>query len=137
MTSVFSLREPRVNSALEEFIEHFGESVGLAEWQKASPVHAPSSHQMERRSAPCRDIESVMADEEESDDKTFLDIKRALMTLLDECDVVGAPRRRRITNTKLLRRALMWSRFVKKGLLFLRNGHTGRLGSGRCFRIAA
>ena len=28
---------------LEEFIEHFGESVGLAEWQKASPVHAPSS----------------------------------------------------------------------------------------------
>ena len=37
---------------LEEFIEHFGKSVGFAEWQKASLVHAPSSHQMERRSAP-------------------------------------------------------------------------------------
>ena len=79
----------------------------------------------------------MMEDEDESDDKTFLDIKRALMTLLDECDVAGAPRRRRITNTKLLRRALMWSRFVKKCLIFLRNGHTGRLGSGRCFGIAA
>ena len=48
---------------LEEFIKHFGESVGLAEWQKASPMHTPSSHQTERRSAPGRDFEGVMEEE--------------------------------------------------------------------------
>ena len=121
----------------DEFVEFFGDkSSGLREWEKAAPVHGSLFHQMERRSAPRLDTRSVVADKNESND-TFLDIKRALIRLLDEGEAADIPWRRRVLNAKLPRSALIWSRFVNKCLLFLRNDRTGRLCSDRNFAIGA
>ena len=111
---------------LQEFIEFFRDrSTASSEWEKAVPVAL--FHQRQRQ-APWLGSRRVAADKSE---------KKAFMGLVDEDGVAVAPRRRRVTNAKLLRRALMWSRFVKKCLLFLRNDPTGRLCSGRYFAIGA
>ena len=113
---------------LEEFIEFFGDrSTAMSEWERAVPVAL--WHQRQRQ-ATWLGSRRVSTDKSESNDETFLHIKRALMTLIDEGVVAAAPRRRKVTNAKLLRRALMWSRFVKKCLLFLRNDSTGHFALG-------
>ena len=120
---------------LEEFIEFFRDrSAGMREWERAVPVAL--WHQRQRQ-PPRLGSRSVAPDKSQSNDETFLQdhIKRALMDLIDEGAVAAVPRRRRVTNAKLLRRALMWTRLVKKCLLFLRNHPTGRLCSGRSTAI--
>ena len=120
---------------LEEFIEFFRDrSTGMREWEKAVPVAL--WHQRQRQ-PPRLGSRSVAPDKSQSNDETFLHIKKALMALIDEGEVAVAPRRRRGVNAKLLRCALMWRRFVKKCLLFLRNHPTGRLCSGRYTAIGA
>ena len=70
-------------------------------------------------------------------DETFINIKRALIRLLDEGEAANVPWRRRVCNAKLTRTALLWGRFVRKLLLFLRNDSAGRLCLGRSSASAA
>ena len=88
-------------------------------------------HQM----APRLDTSSSVPVEE---DETFLNIKRAILALLDDGDVAKAPStRRKVFNTKLTRTALLWGRFVKKVWLFMRNDSTGRFCSCKISAIDA
>ena len=113
---------------LEELVGFFGDRfTGMSEWDKAVPVAL--WHQRQRQ-APRLGSRRVAADKNDNNDETFFHITRALMTLIDEGEVAVAPRRRKVTNAKLLRCALMWTRFVKKCLLFLRNDPTGHFALG-------
>jgi hypothetical protein len=97
--------------SLAEFIEYFGDrATGMREWRRATPVHGP-----------------FFPDSSDN----FINIKKALIRLLDEGEAVNVPWRRRVCNAKLPRTALLWGRFVRKLRLFLRNDSTGRLCSGR------
>ena len=120
---------------LDEFIEFFCDRfAGMREWEKAVPVSLV--HQKQQQ-APWLGSRSAVAGKDGSNDDTFLHIKNALMTLLDEGEMVVVPRRHKVPKAKLRRSALIWSRLVKKMLLFLRNDPTGRLCFGRYVAIGA
>jgi hypothetical protein len=122
---------------LDEFIEYFKDrSIGTREFEKAATVHESLCHQMDQRSRP--GARALEEDQEESNDKTFLAIKNALIRLLDEGEAPAVPLRRRgfkQKNDKLPRRALVWARFLKKMLLLMYNDHNERFRSGRISAI--
>jgi hypothetical protein len=125
---------------LEEFIEYFKDrSIGTREFERAAPVHESLCRQMDQRSGPPPGANALEEeDQEESNDKTFLAIKNALIRLLDEGEAPAVPLRRRgfkQKNDKLPRRALVWARFLKKMLLLMYNDRTGRFCSGRISAI--
>lgn len=124
---------------LDEFIKFFGDrSIGTREWEKAAPVHGSLCHQMEQRPAPRLDMRVLEEDQDESSE-TFLDIKNALIRLLDEGEAAVPWRRRgfKQKNAKLPRCALVWTRLVKKLLLLICNDRTGRFCFGRISAIGA
>ena len=111
--------------SLDEFMESFGKPVGLQEWQKAAPARAHPCHQMERRSPPLQDVGALEAETDQSE--TFIDIKNALIRLIDdEEETVPTPFKLKVRNEKLTRAALRWGRCTRKMLLFIRNDTTGR-----------
>ena len=72
------------------------------------------------------------------EDETFLNIKRAFLSLLDDGEVAKAPStKHKVYNTKLPRTALLWGRFVKKVWLFMRNDSSGRFCSCKISAIDA
>lgn len=88
---------------------------------------APPPHETER----C--LPSHVRSAEVDKDETYTDIENNLIRLLDEEDgAVVVPRRFKVRNQKLPRRALVWNRFVFKLLLLflLRNDHIGHFCSG-------
>ena len=119
--------------SLDEFMECFGKPVGLQEWQKAVPAPARPCHQMELRSPPLRDLKTL---EEVDQSETFMDIKNALIRLIDEEETVSTPFKLKVRNEKLTCAALRWSRCTSKMILFLRNDTAGRFRPGRVAAIS-
>ena len=120
----------------DEFLEHFGKAIGLREWEKAVPAHAPSFHQMMGR-RPLPKPRSSEVDKDVSD--TFKDIKRALMRLLDkDDDKDDVPWRRfQVRKAKLTWTALVRNRMCRTLLLLLTNDRAERLSFGRMSDIGA
>ena len=103
--------------SLDEFMEYFGKAAGLEQWRKAVPVG-----EIERPSQPPT-VKTPEVDKDDSD--IFTRITKALMTPLDGDDD-SQLFRRRVRNAKLSRSAVIWTRLVKKTLLLMRYGRTGR-----------
>ena len=125
--------------SLDEFVEFFGRAVGLREWERAAPVHAPLAPTLLRRSAAELASRGIVdSDNEESNDTFFLDMRKALLRLIDEAEKDDVPWRRfRVRSAKLTRTALAWSQFCRKALLLLTNGRAEKLTCLKVFAIGA
>ena len=134
-----SLNSDGLAYSRDEFVEYFGRTVGVREWERAAPVHTPLAPPLLRRSAPDLAIRGVVdSDQDENIDTCFLDMRKALLRLIDEAEKDDVPWRRfRVRNAKLTRTALAWSRLCRKALLLLTNGRAEKLTFLKAFAIGA
>ena len=123
----------------DEFVEYFGRTAGLRDWERAAPVQTPLAPSLIMFSAA--DLAARGggdSDKNASSDAFLTDMRKALFRLLDEAERDDVPWRRfRVRNAKLTRTALAWNRLCRKLLLLFLNGRAEQLTFGKVFAIGA